>query len=146
MGQNIVAKTYDRVPKIAIEIAKLTFVIAISMSLFIIIFPKHFFKIFTQDYDVIKIGMEYIPIAVLMFFGSACRVPANAIINGSGNYKVNFATAIFDGIILRIGLSALFGLALDMKYLGFWLGDALAGFTPMIIGIVFYATGNWKKS
>lgn len=90
--------------------------------------------------------MEYIPIAVLMFFGSACRAPVNAIINGSGNYKVNFATAIFDGIILRIGLSALFGLALDMKYLGFCLGDALTGFTPMIIGIVFYATGNWKKS
>lgn len=146
VGQNIGAKTYDRVPKIAIEIAKLTFVIAISMSLFIIIFPKPFFKIFTQDYDVIKIGMEYIPIAVLMFFGSACRAPANAIINGSGNYKVNFATAIFDGIILRLGLSALFGIAFGMKYLGFWLGDALAGFTPMVIGIVFYATGKWKEN
>jgi Na+-driven multidrug efflux pump len=81
-----------------------------------------------------------------MFFGSACRAPANAILNGSGNYKVNFVTAIFDGIILRIGLSALFGITCNMKYLGFWLGDALAGFTPMIIGIVFYATGKWKEN
>ena len=69
----------------------------------------------------------------------------NALLNGSGNYKVNFATAIFDGIVMRIGLSLLFGLALDMKHYGFWLGDALAGFTPFFIGVVFYFFGGWKK-
>jgi Na+-driven multidrug efflux pump len=68
----------------------------------------------------------------------------NALLNGSGNYKVNFATAIFDGIIMRIGLSILFGLVLDMRHYGFWLGDALAGFTPFVIGIVFYFFGSWR--
>ena len=28
---------------------------------------------------------------------------------------------------------------------GFWLGDALAGFTPFVIGLVFYFSGSWKK-
>ena len=88
--------------------------------------------------------MTYIPIGVLMFFGSAFRSPANALINGSGNYKINFATAIFDGIVLRIGLSYLFGVVLSGGYLGFFLGDALAGFTPFWIGIVFYLSGKWK--
>jgi len=69
----------------------------------------------------------------------------NALINGSGNTSVNFATAILDGIILRIGLGLLFGLAFNMGYLGFFLGDALAGFTPFFIGIVFYFSGKWKK-
>lgn len=69
----------------------------------------------------------------------------NALINGSGNYRINFVTAIMDGIVMRIGLAILFGLALDMKHYGFWLGDALAGFTPFFIGIVFYYTGLWKK-
>lgn len=58
---------------------------------------------------------------------------------------MNFATAIFDGIILRIGLAALFGLGLNMGSMGFWLGDALAGFTPLWIGIVFYFSGKWKR-
>ena len=80
-----------------------------------------------------------------MFFGSAAHSGMNALINGSGNYKCNFATAIFDGIVMRIGLAVLFGLILDMKYLGFWLGDALAGFTPFVIGLVFYFSGSWKK-
>lgn len=119
--------------------------VAAVISLAVWMFPEQVFSIFTQDRDVLVIANEYIPVAVLLFFGSACRAGMNALINGSGNYKINFVTAILDGIILRIGLSVLFGLVLDMKYLGFWLGDALAGFTPFWIGLVFYFTGLWKK-
>ncbi len=144
VGQNIGAKTYRRVPKILITIACTTLSIAAVLSVLIYAFPEVIFGIFTSEASVMEIAMEYLPIAVLIFFGSACRAPANAIINGSGKTLINFATAIFDGIILRIGLSVLFGLVLNMRYLGFWLGDALAGFTPMFIGIVFYISGKWK--
>ena len=128
-------------------VAVATTAIAILMSLAICLFPEAIFSIFIKEEEreaVLRIGMEYLPIAVLLFFGSACRAPANAILNGSGNYSVNFVTAILDGIVLRIGLSVLFGIVLNMEYLGFWLGDALAGFTPMVIGIVFYLSGKWK--
>ena len=69
----------------------------------------------------------------------------NALINGSGHSRINCATAILDGIVMRIGLAVLFGLVLDMKHYGFWLGDALAGFTPFWIGVVFYFSGKWKE-
>ena len=62
------------------------------------------------------------------------------------NNLKNFATAIFDGIVMRIGLAVLFGLVLDMKHLGFWLGDACAGFTPFVIGVVFLLSGKWKRA
>ena len=32
-----------------------------------------------------------------------------------------------------------------MRHYGFWLGDALAGFTPFVIGIFFYFFGDWRK-
>lgn len=32
-----------------------------------------------------------------------------------------------------------------MKHYGFWMGDALAGFTPFWIGLVFYLSGLWKR-
>lgn len=110
-----------------------------------IIFPRQIYGCFTHDTDVIVLGMGYIPIAVLLFYGSTARSGMNALINGSGNYKVNFATAILDGIVLRIGLALLFGLTFGMQHYGFWLGDALAGFTPFWIGIIFYLSGKWKK-
>ena len=91
-------------------------------------------------------GEHFFFIALLLFYASAMRAIMNALLNGSGNTRVNFATAIFDGIVLRFGLAILFGMVLKMGYYGFWLGDALAGFTPFVIGVVFYASGSWKKN
>ena len=145
VGQNIGAKTYKRVPKILVTIAAATLMIATVLTATFFLFPDYIFRIFTQEEAVLAIAKEYLPIAALIFFGSACRAPSNAIVNGSGNYRVNFAVAILDGLVLRIGLSLLFGLYFDMKYFGFWLGDALAGFTPMFIGAVFYYKGSWRN-
>ncbi len=144
VGQNIAAGVFDRVKKIMLEIAKIMLAIAAVLSLAVCLYPKQVFGLFTSDADVLNLAPAYVPIAVLVFLGSAARTIMNALMNGSGNHKVNFATAILDGIILRIGLSLLFGLVLDMKHYGFWLGDALSGFTPFWIGLVFYFSGSWK--
>lgn len=145
VGQNIAAGEFGRVKTIMCRIAVLTLSVAVIISTVICLFPEAVFGIFTGDPAVLEIGDRYVPIAVLLFFGSAMRAIMNALINGSGHYKINFVTAILDGIVLRIGLALLFGLALDMKHYGFWLGDAIAGFTPFWIGLVFYFTGIWKR-
>ncbi len=145
VGQNIGAQKYPRVKEIIIAIFKITCSIAIIFTILMLLFPKEIYSCFTNDSEVIAIGMEYISIAILIFWGSAARSGMNAFLNGSGNYGINFVTALLDGIILRIGLSFLFGLSLKMGYFGFWLGDALAGFTPLFIGLVFYASNRWKK-
>ncbi|MBQ8592028.1 MAG: MATE family efflux transporter [Lachnospiraceae bacterium] len=145
VGQNIAAREYGRVKQILKRLAVITLSIAAIISVILFLYPTQIFGVFTNDILVLDIGVKYIPIAVLLFFGSALRAIMNALMNGSGNTKVNFATAILDGIVLRIGLSVLFGLALGLEYYGFWLGDALAGFTPFWIGIVFYISGRWKN-
>ena len=145
VGQNLAAGEFTRVKKILVRIAMITLSIALVCSLLIALFPEEVFGIFTQDAAVMLIAAEYVPIAVLLFFGAAMRAIMNALINGSGHTRINFATAILDGIVMRIGLAVLFGLVLDMRHMGFWLGDALAGFTPFFIGLVFYMTGTWKK-
>ena len=147
VGQNIAAARYDRVKAILVRIAVITLAVATVLSVLIVLFPQEIFALFTDDADtdVLALSAEFVPIAVLLFFGAACRAIMNALINGSGNYRINFATAIFDGVVMRIGLAVLFGFGCGMAYGGFWLGDALAGFTPFVIGLVFYFTGAWKK-
>lgn len=145
VGQNIAAGEYGRVKKILVRLGSITLTIAAICSAAIALFPDAVFGIFTSDADVLAIGARYVPIAVLLFFGAAMRAVMNALINGSGHTKINFATAILDGIVLRIGLALLFGLSVGMQHYGFWLGDALAGFTPFWIGLVFYFSGKWKN-
>jgi len=145
VGQNVGAGKYERVPKIMWTLFSWVFVLASIFTAATFFFPMQVFGIFTKDPAVLQVALDYLPVAAFVFFGSAARSPMNALINGSGNYKVNFATAILDGIVMRIGLSVLFGLVFDMQHIGFWLGDALAGFTPLWIGLAFYFSGKWKK-
>jgi len=144
VGQNVGAKKFERVPRIMLTCFGFALCSSILLSAAVLLFPNFVFGLFTDEPGVMAIAMEFKPVAVLLFFGSACRAPMNALINGSGNHKVNFATAILDGLVLRIGLSVLLGLVLHMEYIGFWLGDALAGFTPLWIGLVYYFSGAWK--
>ena len=145
VGQNIAAKQYDRVKKILLRLAQITLTIAITLSILVVLFPDTLFRLFTSEEAVLAIAPGYVPIAVLLFIGAALRSAMNALINGSGHFRVNLATAIMDGIVMRIGLALLFGLVLDFQHYGFWLGDALAGYTPFCVGLVFYLTGLWKK-
>lgn len=145
IGQNIGAEKYSRVPKIMKTTFAAAFCMIASLAGILAVFPEQIYGIFTSDKSVLPIAAASVPIVILVFLGSAFRCPMNALLNGSGNYKVNFAVAILDGIVLRIGLSLLFGAALKMEYMGFWLGDALASFTPFIIGIVYYKSGRWKS-
>ncbi|MBQ8617296.1 MAG: MATE family efflux transporter [Clostridia bacterium] len=146
VGQNIAAGEYGRVRKILIRLAMITLTVAAVFSSVIVLFPDMVFSVFTRDSAVLEIGGKYVPIAVMLFAGAALRAIMNALINGSGDYRMNFATAILDGIVMRIGLAVLLGLVLDMKHYGFWLGDALAGFTPFFIGLWFYFSGKWKTA
>ena len=146
VGQNIAAGKFGRVRRILITLLVITMVFVLIFSLIYALAPEWVIGMFTDSADVISLARAYIPIAVIMFIGCSPRATLNALMNGSGNAKINFVTAILDSFVVRIGLSVLFGIVLDMGYMGFWLGDALAGYTPVVIGIVFYLSGSWKKS
>ena len=146
IGQNLGANNYERVPKIIRTVMVLSLAIGTVLSAVLVLFPTQLFNIFTNDPDVISIGLSYIPIGVLLFYGAALRTPSNALINGSGNYRVNLLCAILDAVVMRIGLALLFGLAFGLKHIGFWLGDALAGYTPFVIFLAFYFSGKWRRN
>lgn len=90
-------------------------------------------------------AITYIPVAMIQYLGSTLR-PANfALINGSGNSKLNLLVALLDGMICRIGLALLLGVALGLGIRGFWLGNALSGLVPFMIGACYLLSGAWKK-
>ena len=144
IGQNIGAEKYDRVPKIMVTAFSVTFILNAILASVIMLKPYFFFGIFTSDPGVLQVAMEYRPVCMLILLGSAVRALMNSFLNGSGNYKINFVIAILDGFILRMGCGLLFGLVFKMDYIGFWLGDAIAGFTPLWIGGIYYLSGKWK--
>ena len=145
VGQNIGAEKYNRVSKVVWTAAAINACCALPLIIVVTCFPNVLFGLFTQDAEVLEVCREYIPIAVIIFIGSALRSPMNAFINGSGNYRLNFWTAFFDAFVMRVCATAVLGLCFGLKYRGFWLGAALAGLAPFCVGICYYLSGKWKR-
>ena len=83
---------------------------------------------------------------VLGFFGIGLRPITKSLVDGSGNKSINILNALLDAIVARIGFAIIFGTLLDWGYIGFWFGAALASFVPIIVEIIFFLSGAWKKS
>ena len=144
IGQAIGAKFYSRVPKIVGVSLWINCVISFVMGVIVVFFPRQVFGVFTNDPEVLDVALTYVPVTIVLLAGSALRPPMSALINGSGNYKLNMLVGVLDGVVMRIGLSLLFGLTMGYGVYGFWYGHAAAGLTPFFIGSVFFLTGAWR--
>ena len=145
VGQNLGAGRFDRIPRILGVVLGIGLTISAGVSALVLLFPREVCEIFTSDAAVLaEYSLIIVPV-VLNFVGAATRSGAFAIINGSGNSRLNLLVAVIDGMIGRIGLAFLLGFVFSMGSQGFWYGDALAGFMPIMIGSVFYLSGKWKR-
>ncbi len=145
VGQNLGAEKYDRAKKTVFTVLGFGLGFATLFTLIMLFAPDFVYGLFTKDTAVLDLAHILTLSIILNFFGAATRSGAFALINGSGRPKINLAIAIIDGMIARIGFAALFGFTFEMGCRGFWLGDALAGFMPLLIGTVFYLSGRWKQ-
>ncbi|MCQ2519053.1 MAG: MATE family efflux transporter [Lachnospiraceae bacterium] len=145
VGQNLGAKKYKRIPQILFWAMGISAIMAAVCAVLLYLYPERLFMLFTKDLSVVSAASVIILPSILNFFGCAARTFAFGIINGSGNAKLNMAIALFDGMISRIGIAYILGFAVGMGPLGFWLGDAIAGYVPLIIGGIYYISGRWKR-
>lgn len=145
VGQNLGAKKYKRVPKILLCAFSTTFVLVSIYVVALLAMPDKIFGLFTQDASIITNAFVIIVPSVIGAYGAATRCFGFAIINGSGNSKLNLLVAILDGMVGRILLAYILGFVVGMGPQGFWMGDAIAGFMPCIIGGGYYISGKWKS-
>ncbi|MBR0144876.1 MAG: MATE family efflux transporter [Clostridia bacterium] len=145
ISQALGARKIERVPRVVFTAL---WIVAIPSAIFAVItlfHPEWLFGLFSDDPKVLTLALSYVPVAMVQYLGATLR-PANfALINGSGNSKLNLLVALLDGIVARIGLALLLGVALSLKIVGFWYGNALAGLVPFLIGGTYLISGRWKK-
>ncbi len=145
ISQALGAGKTERVPKVVFSAFFIVLVPAAVMALITVFHPEWLFGLFSEDAAVLALAMTYIPVALIQYLGATLR-PANfALINGSGNSRLNLAVALLDGIVCRIGLALLLGVWLGFGIKGFWYGNAISGTVPFYIGSAYLLSGAWKK-
>ena len=144
IGQNIAVKNHDRVSKILGWVLLICLSWAALCSVAMVLIPEKIFGFFDPDPEIARYARIFVPAGVVGYIGSGSRATANSLINGIGFASLSLASGLIDGVAARIGFSLLLAYTLGMGILGFWLGSALAGWVPVIIGLVYYLSGRWK--
>ena len=145
ISQNIGAKKNERAKQVVYR----AWVFSVALTLFFMILyitlGKQLFMIFSDDPLVHGMSGEFIRAILWMFPAFAVMRGSGAFIQGIGNARLSMVLALLDGVVLRIGLSWLFGIYLRWGFFGFVLGYGLAPYGYAIPSILYFLAGKWQK-
>lgn len=145
ISQNIGANENER----AKRVVHFTWIYSVAMTVFFMVLyitlGKQLFMLFSDDPLVHAMSGDFIKAILWMFPAFALMRGSGAFIQGIGNARLCMLLAILDGVVLRIGLSWLFGIFFGWGFFGFVLGYALAPYGYAIPSIIYFLGGRWQK-
>ena len=144
-SQNIAANR----PKRAVQVVRWSWVYSFGLTavamVAYLIFGKQLFMLFSDDPLVHEMSGTFVAAILWMFPALAVMRGTGAFIQGIGNARFSMVLALLDGVVLRIGLSWLFGIALGWGFFGFVLGYGLAAYGNAVPGMIYFLSGVWKR-
>lgn len=145
ISQNIGAGNKERAKQVVYKAWMLSLGFTVFFIILYILLGKQMFMLFSDDPLVHGMSGTFIKAILWMFPALAIMRGSGAFIQGIGNAKLSMVLAILDGVALRIGLSWLFGIALDMGFFGFVLGYGLAPYGFAVPSLIYFLSGIWQK-
>ncbi len=145
ISQNIGAGNQKRAKQVVYRAWVISAVFTAVFMLLYILLGKELFMLFSDDLRVHDMSSSFISAILWMFPAFAIMRGTGAFIQGIGAAKLGMVLAILDGVALRIGLSWLFGIVLDLGFWGFVLGYGLAPYGYAIPSLIYFLSGIWKK-
>ena len=145
ISQNIAANKQERATKVVHWAWVFSGILTVVFMLAYVLFGKQLFMAFSDDLLVHEMSGTFITAILWMFPALAVMRGSSAFIQGIGNAKLSMILALLDGVVLRIGLSWLFGIALEWGFFGFVLGYGLAPYGCAVPGMLYFLSGVWEK-
>ena len=145
ISQNIAAKQSKRAVQVVRWAWVYSGILTVVFMIAYVLFGKQLFMAFSDDTLVHELSGTFIRAILWMFPALAVMRGSSAFIQGIGNARMSMVLALLDGVVLRIGLSWLFGIALNWGFYGFVLGYGVAAYGCAVPGMIYFLSGKWKK-
>lgn len=145
ISQNIAAGERKRSRQVVWFVWLFAFVLMAFFIVVYYVFGRQLFMLFSDDTKVHDMSATFIRAILWMFPAMSIMRGSNAFIQGIGNAKLSMVLALLDGVVLRIGLSWLFGIVLDWGFFGFVLGYGLAPYGCAVPGMIYFLSGVWQR-
>ena len=145
ISQNIAAGERKRSRQVVWFVWLFAFVLMAFFIAVSYVFGRQLFMLFSDDTKVHDMSATFIRAILWMFPAMSIMRGSNAFIQGIGNAKLSMVLALLDGVVLRIGLSWLFGIVLDWGFFGFVLGYGLAPYGCAVPGMIYFLSEVWQR-
>ena len=145
ISQNIAAGEQKRSVKVVHWAWIYSGVFTVICMIAYLFFGQALFVAFSEDMAGNALCKVFISAILWMFPALAVMRGSSAFIQAIGNAKLSMILALLDGVVLRIGLSWLFGIYLGWGFYGFVLGYGLAPYGCAVPGMIYFLSGVWKK-
>jgi len=144
-AQNIGAGKYKRASHTMFAGAAIALGISIVIFTLVGMFPEACMRMFGDDPEFIKCGVEYIKSFKYDYLIAPIFFCFNGLFIGSGHTTFSLTNGILSSILFRIPASYLFGILLKHGLAGVGLGAPVASIAALLLCVIFYITGKWKK-
>lgn len=144
-AQNIGAGQYKRASHTMYTGIAVATGISVVIFLLVGIFPENFMRLFGDDPEFIKCGVDYIKTFKYDYLIAPVFFCFNGLFIGSGHSTFSLINGVLSSVLFRIPASFIFGIALKYGLAGVGFGAPVASIAALTLCIIFYMTGKWKK-
>jgi putative MATE family efflux protein len=145
ISQNIAAGEQKRAKQTVYWAWIYSGILTVFFMILYVCFGKQLFMMFSDDPLVHEQCSIFISAILWMFPAFAIVRGSGGFVQGIGNAKLSMLLALLDGVVLRIGLSYLFGIYLGWGFYGFVLGYGLAPYGFAIPSMIYFFSPVWQK-
>lgn len=142
-GQNIGANKMDRLSKGLKSSLKMMAVVSISITTLAILFARPIVSLFTNDTEVIEIGINYLYIVSPFYVVFSSMFVVMGLLRGAGDTITSMIITIISLWLIRIPASYL--LSVEFGSIGIWWGIPVAWIIGLTFSFFYYRTGRWKR-
>jgi putative MATE family efflux protein len=143
VGQNIGANKTTRIKSGMKSTIKMSGIITILTTLFIVIFGNLLMTLFTKDPEVIRIGDQYLTIVSSFYIAFTLMFIYQGAVRGAGDTLIPMFFSLFSLWIIRIPLA--FFLAGKVGEVGIWWAMPSGWVIGLVLSYLYYKSDRWKK-
>lgn len=143
-AQNFGAGKVDRAKKTLLSGMGIACGVSYFIFFLTILFPREILSIFSQDEELIRIGIPYLIAFSFDYLIVPITFSLNGLFNGAGHTRFTLINTMLSGIVIRIPMAFLLCILLDKGLFGVGLAAPIAQVYAVSICLWYFLSGRWR--
>lgn len=144
VAQKLGAGRADEAARAGLIAAAMSTAMLTAMGLVFCLAPRPLVGAFSSDPELVAIAAKALVVAGLTQPFTAFATVIGMSLRGAGDTRTVLAATLVSGVVVRLGATWVFVIALDCGLAGAWLGAAADWITRAALLAVAYGRGRWR--